>query len=173
MSEICELEDVAAEERSSFLALRARVSGTNINPRTLLATDYLNHFNEIVMLLDLLADAPECFEDVRNWVPKSYTEHFQDSNFRDKALAIEAYAAVPAKFRLPFEATVTEISATVGIGLLVLTPLIASGETDAIRRNAERTSQRTKILIDRASAIIHGTADTLAQAEIDALLNRG
>ena len=38
----------------------ARLAAANINPRTGLASDYLNHFNEAVMLLDLLQQAPEC-----------------------------------------------------------------------------------------------------------------
>ena len=32
----------------------------NLSLVTLLATDYLNHINEIVMLVDLVPDAPEC-----------------------------------------------------------------------------------------------------------------
>ena len=36
----------------------ARAKGTNVNDRTLLATDYLNHVNEIIMLLELVPDAP-------------------------------------------------------------------------------------------------------------------
>lgn len=39
-------------------AERLRVA--NINPRTGLATDYLNHFNEAVMLLEMVPDMPEC-----------------------------------------------------------------------------------------------------------------
>lgn len=42
-------------------AERLRVA--NINPRTGLATDYLNHFNEAVMLLEMIPDMPECAED--------------------------------------------------------------------------------------------------------------
>ena len=64
-------------------AYRARIKGTNIDERTLLATDYLNHFNEIVMLLELVPDLPDCLEDAKEWRPKSYAEHFRDSGFVD------------------------------------------------------------------------------------------
>jgi len=37
----------------------ARVAGKNINEKTLLATDYLNHFNEIIMLIELVPDLVE------------------------------------------------------------------------------------------------------------------
>jgi hypothetical protein len=42
------LPDLASDD---FLAMRARVRDTNISETTLLATDYLNHFNEVVMML--------------------------------------------------------------------------------------------------------------------------
>ena len=35
---------------------------TTINPATGLATDYLNHFNEAIMLLDMLAHCPDLLE---------------------------------------------------------------------------------------------------------------
>ena len=44
------------------------VRGKNINETSLLATDYLNHFNEIIMLLDMIPSMPECLEDARGWV---------------------------------------------------------------------------------------------------------
>src|SRR3569833_2650624 len=70
-------------------AVRLRVA--NINPRTGLATDYLNHFNEAVMLLEMVPDMPECAEDFLTWSPLSYDEHFTASNFKARDLAIEAY----------------------------------------------------------------------------------
>jgi len=80
---------------ASLKDLRERVRGSNINEKTLLATDYLNHFNEFVMLLDLIPDMPDCLEDARAWEPKCYKDHFLDSQFSDRDLAIEAYDRAP------------------------------------------------------------------------------
>ena len=44
-------------------ARAAQLRAANINPRTGLATDYLNHFNEAIMLLEMITDMPECAED--------------------------------------------------------------------------------------------------------------
>ena len=44
-------------------ARAAVLRAANINPRTGLATDYLNHFNEAIMLLEMIPDMPECAED--------------------------------------------------------------------------------------------------------------
>ena len=54
----------------------ALLRAANINPRTGLATDYLNHFNEAVMLLEMVPDIPECAEDFLAWTPLTYPEHF-------------------------------------------------------------------------------------------------
>jgi hypothetical protein len=63
-----------------------RLLDANINPRTGLATDYLNHFNEAIMLLEMIPDIPECFEDFLDWQPMSYREHFAASGFKAKNL---------------------------------------------------------------------------------------
>src|SRR5271167_4922918 len=80
------------ETEARAAALRA----ANINPRTGLATDYLNHFNEAIMLLEMIPDMPECAEDFLTWSPLSYCEHFMASNFKARDLAIEAYEQADA-----------------------------------------------------------------------------
>ena len=55
---------------------RRNCAAANINPRTGLATDYLNHFNEAIMLLEMVPDMPECAEDFLDLDPLSYAEHF-------------------------------------------------------------------------------------------------
>ena len=75
----------------------ARLAAANINPKTGLASDYLNHFNEAIMLLDLLPTTPECIVELIGWEPLSYEEHFAASHFKGKELAIAAYGmAEPA-----------------------------------------------------------------------------
>ena len=56
----------------------------NIVPSTGLATDYLNVFNEAVMLFGLLSDMPDMIEELRNWQPMSYEKHFARSGFQAK-----------------------------------------------------------------------------------------
>src|SRR5437588_12905439 len=73
----------------------ARLAAANINPKTGLASDYLNHFNEAIMLLDLLPQTPECIVELIGWEPLSYEEHFAASHFKEKELAVAAYQAAP------------------------------------------------------------------------------
>ena len=68
----------------------------NINPATGLATDYLNHFNEAIMLLDMLPSSPEFRDDFLRWQPVSYREHFAGSHFKGRDTAIAAYERADA-----------------------------------------------------------------------------
>src|ERR1700755_391792 len=98
-------------------ARAAQLRLANINPRTGLATDYLNHFNEAIMLLEMVPDMPECAEDFLGWQPLSYCEHFTASNFRARDLAIEAYGSADAEIRAEFDnitSAMTSILTAVG-----------------------------------------------------------
>src|SRR5579863_3837165 len=98
----------AAADHSARAAL---LSAANINPRTGLATDYLNHFNEAVMLLEMIPDVPECAEDFLGWQPLSYAEHFTASNFKARDLAIEAYNTADVRVRKEFDNVTSAITA--------------------------------------------------------------
>src|SRR3982074_38126 len=81
----------------------ARLRAANITPRTGLASDYLNHFNEAIMLLEMIPDLPQCAEDFLLWYPLSYREHFTASHFKARDLAIEAYDSADPAIRAEFD----------------------------------------------------------------------
>ena len=57
-------EDIVSAFRSAMIGhFRSHIPGTNINESTLLASDYLNHFHELVMLLDAVSSEPKEFAD--------------------------------------------------------------------------------------------------------------
>lgn len=150
--------------------LRSRVRGSNINEKTLLATDYLNHFNEFVMLLGLIPDMPDCLDDAQAWEPKGYKEHFQDSLFSDKDLAVEAYDRAPAEYRDEFESTVDMINSLIPRVLDRIKAAVASGDTERMGHECTKTSQLLQGLMDVVSAVINGEKSTIDQDGIDALL---
>src|SRR5258708_28749529 len=101
-------------------AQAAELRAANINPRTGLATDYLNHFNEAVMLLEMIPDMPDCAEDFLTWQPLSYREHFAASNFRARELAIAAYDSADPALRREFDritSAITSILTAVGAAI--------------------------------------------------------
>src|ERR1700755_3670945 len=100
---IGEVELADGAGKSSAAARHRLLLDANINPHTGLATDYLNHFNEAVMLLEMIPDMPECAEDFLEWRPLSYAEHFTASNFRARDLAISAYHSADEHIRVEFD----------------------------------------------------------------------
>jgi hypothetical protein len=162
--------DKMATGEDAYHAYSARAQGTNIDPQTLLATDYLNHFNEIVMLLELIPDMSECLEDAEAWQPKSYQDHFRDSQFRDRELAVEAYDQVPPCYREPFDDVISQMNRIVPLGLQRIRESLGADEPERLRMICSEVSQRLQKMIDIASAIIHGSTKRLDQAEIDGFL---
>lgn len=151
-----------------YAAMSASVAGRNINPQTLLATDYLNHFNEIIMLLEMVPDMPDMLEDCRAWAPKSYADHFRDSSFSDKDLAIAAYEHAPTRFREPFEQTIGQMNELVMLTMDRMEEVL--DDADQLRTRVKTASRALQRLIDVASAIIHGNEIALHQDEIDQLM---
>ena len=141
---------VAAADNS---ARAAELSAANINPRTGLATDYLNHFNEAVMLLEMVPDMPECAEDFLSWQPLSYAEHFTASNFKARDLAIDAYNTADIRIRAEFDnitSAITSILTAVGAAMREATH-------DKTRtRLAEQATGWVKPLVMQAGGVING-----------------
>ena len=81
--------------------LQSCLPGSNVNEVSFLATDYLNHLNEPVMMLEMVPDMPDMLEEVESWQPKSYQQHFRDSLFAAREIAVEAYEIAPTPFRQP------------------------------------------------------------------------
>jgi hypothetical protein len=155
---------------AKFRALSRCAQDSNVNPTSLLATDYLNHVNEIVMLLALVPDAPECLEDCKAWQPKSYQDHFRQSGIADRDLAIEAYDYAPTAFRQPFDGLVADMNRLVAHSIERLATALEQGDAVMIQIVAETASHNLQDLIGQASAVIHGREHVIDQAQIDALM---
>ena len=65
------------------------LAGANINPQTGLATDYLNHFAEAVMLLEMVGSCPDSLSDIRTWQPLTYRQHFHESQLKGRDVVNE------------------------------------------------------------------------------------
>jgi len=152
---------------TNYEAFQNKVKGENINPQTLLATDYINHFNEVHMLLDMLPSMPECLEDLLEWVPKNYQKHFTDSVFSAKELAIEAYNHSPDEYRRPFEETIARMDDLVLSTITQVVQDIAKDDSDKIQRTIDNYCPQMIALIEQCSAIINGEKQMTQQDSID------
>src|SRR5262245_37512809 len=154
-------EDIVAAFRTAMLGhFRSHIPGTNINESTLLASDYLNHFHELVMLLEAISTEPETFAgDLLSWRPLTYEEHFAESGFRDKNLAIAAYRRAPARIRARFDEAVARLH---GEALTLITEVAAALESGKrLNKSCEAAAARLRVLIDEANAI--ATGETLQE----------
>jgi hypothetical protein len=174
-------EDIVAAFRTAMIGhFRSHVPGTNINESTLIASDYLNHFHELVMLLEAISSEPEAFaDDLFSWRPLTYEEHFAESGFRDKNLAIAAYRRAPQRIRARFDEAVARLHGE-AVTLVAETGADLTGNRAELTKTCEKAAQRLRILIEEANAIANGETlndrkdpeqlgDVGGQAAIDAL----
>ncbi|WGS00915.1 hypothetical protein MTX26_08870 [Bradyrhizobium sp. ISRA443] len=144
-------------------ARAAQLRAANINPRTGLATDYLNHFNEAIMLLEMIPDMPECASDFLEWRPLSYAEHFTASGFKARDLAIEAYQMADGEIRAEFDqltASMTRILLEVGAAMRQL-----QQDTSRVAL-AEQAIVWVKPLVMLTAGVINGAAE----ADVDSIM---
>lgn len=141
----------------------------NIMPATGLATDYLNVFNEAVMLFGLLSDMPDMIEELRNWEPLTYEQHFARSGFQAKDLAILAYQNADPSIKGPFDALSQETCALLQDAIGQAEQLIKQGAPlDDFIAETTMALQASIMMLD---GMVHGGAAGGAQDDIDALFD--
>jgi hypothetical protein len=152
-------------------------SGTSIpkiNPCTGLSTDYLNHFTEAVMVLEMAATMPECLDDLRGWRAKSYRQYFEGSHFTGRRTVIQAYETADPAVREALDAVAETLNA-----VLAETRDVVLGHlgTPLAGELIVRAVSWLKPLIARAGAVINGAASDRGgrrqapQASIDAIFD--
>lgn len=135
---------------------------SGVNPMTGLATDYLNVFNEYVMLAELVDDGSLPAECLSDWQPIDYESHFAQSKLKNADDILLAYRALAHDDRLTFETAVNEM-----IGL-ILDHQHSSGVSgiSSIKKKHESLSA---IIAGEISQSAHDL--TRSQADIDALFD--
>jgi hypothetical protein len=129
------------------------------------------------MLLEALSSEPEGFaNDLLSWRPLTYEEHFAQSSFRDKNLAIAAYRRAPPKVRARFDEAVARLHGEALTFVSTVGAELSSGR--GLDKTCLEAASRLRVLIDEANAIANGEiagelgdaeGETSSQAAIDAL----
>lgn len=163
---VLEAQDEAADGGGAMSPGQAlcgtRLAEANINPQTGLATDYLNHFNEAIMLLEMIGNCPDCLTDIQEWRPMSYREHFMESRLKHRELAIAAYAAADPAARACLEGLAGAMTTVIESARTAISGDIPARATTLV---SARAATWLKPLVARAGAIINGEIDL---TEIDA-----
>jgi hypothetical protein len=164
----------SATARAGFDA--EALAHANINPVTGLATDYLNHFNEAIMLLEMLSAMPDCVEDFLAWRPMTYHEHFEASHFKARELAIAAYDVANPAARARLDELAEAMNAILHATREALTLQLSPNAAGALAAHA---SVWLRPLVARAGAVINGhhigpaePEDEAPQVTVDALFRR-
>lgn len=144
-----------------------QIIAANVNPATGLATDYLNLFNEAIMLFEMGLDMPDMAEELTDWRPHDYVEHFERSGFELKDVVIEAYRHAPAEIRAAFDATVARALTVFESSINIL--LSSNVEDPAARAELESRLNDMKALVVEMDSHIHGRVEADLQSEVDAL----
>ena len=142
----------------------------NLSLVTLLATDYLNHFIEIIMLIELLPEMPDLADECRDWQPLTYKEHFERSQIADRQVAVDAYALVPDRYRKPFEATSDQLHIELLERLEEILEAIDDGDNPKVERLCKEAVSSLNARLQTLNGIIHGGEFVLDQSGIDSLV---
>lgn len=157
----------AQPERPVTLAeIAARVH--TINPDTGLSTDFLNQYNELSMLLDLAADDPDLLEELADWEPRTYQDHFAASGFRDWTLVVEAYDLSPPSIRAQFDEAIGVLNSVASTGVSAL----LRGEASPLGPTVRALAAEVQAAIVHASGLINGSSTLGSQAQVDTLFAR-
>ena len=161
-------------DASSAAPVTSGGGGPKINPLTGLSTDYLNHFTEAVMVLEMIGTMPECIDDLQAWQPKTYTEHFTASHFSNRETIIDAHRTADPAVREALDVTSELLNAMIRRARELMIRGAGTPEVEVIAR---LSLERLRPLLARAVAIINGTTMETAnrpgpQAAIDAMFGR-
>lgn len=176
MSASAEAQPIRGDHRIALAADPVRLAQANINPKTGLATDYLNHFNEAIMLLELIPVMPECVDDLMGWRVMSYTDHFLSSHQKHRELVLATYETADPEARRELDELAASMDTILTATRDVLRLHFSAAVAGALAKEA---AGKLKPLLARAGAVINGLKikgdvplTGVAQAAVDALLGR-
>ncbi|HEY8564055.1 MAG TPA: hypothetical protein VIL65_01040 [Beijerinckiaceae bacterium] len=131
-----------------------------------LSNDYLNHYSEALMLIELAAFDEAVVEDLGAWAPLTYPAYFAASPLRRAKAALAAYEALAPEPRAAFEELTWAMDTLVRFAILALRQ---PTEAESAAMVAAETGPTLRRLIERAAAFLNsGGTDLPRSSEVDA-----
>ncbi len=144
-------------------------SRTGINPLTWLATDFLNQYNEIAMMLENIDAWPEGLLELKAWQPLDYETHFAKSGLADSGLVITAYQHAPFAPRARFQRLVTETNRILEKALAALLHDFDGGDWQPLLAPAHALATEIRQQTDQLRLLINVENTNIAQDGIDSM----
>jgi hypothetical protein len=139
----------ALEERAACL----------VNPASGIANDYLNHFNEVLLLIENLPTLlPEMLDELLGWQPVTYREYFAKSLLPGSARALQIYDGLEDSFRRDFESIIDGINAMALASIEVIRAHRSqSGDLDPSKVSdfCENASSAIRSALNRAADLVN------------------
>jgi hypothetical protein len=163
----------SSSEAKADIEARAAVL---VNPTSGIANDYLNLFNEIVMLIDTLQHMPELIDELLVWCPPTYEDYFASSNYPGRTQALDIYQTLHPDFRREFEDTIAELTCKAAEAIAKVHQLYEQNGADHLdvwAGTCTDLAEGLRVVLDRATNLVnYGTpeAPITKQEEADSLL---
>lgn len=146
-------------------SLEARASAL-VNHASGIANDYLNHFNEIFLLIENFPVLlPEMVDELLSWKPISYRAYFEQSPLPGKGEVLAIYDNLDEEFRRDFEEMVTLLDNLIMKSIAVVATHRRPDGTidgDEIADTCAEISTRLHTVLNRAADLVnHGYAPPL------------
>lgn len=149
-----------------------------VNPASGVANDYLNHFNEVLLLIENLpVMLPEMVDEILGWTPISYREYFQRSRLPGSAKALQIYDSLELDFREYFEETISGLNELALESISVIKKHRNEDGTidpDSVAAFCEQAAQRMRSALDVAADLVNNGRKAVIekpQRMADRLLN--
>jgi hypothetical protein len=133
-------------------------SKTLVNPVSGLANDYLNLFNELVVMLEQIPMMPELLEDLSAWRPVSYQEYFRKSQLPGRHSALAAYEELSPTFRRRFETFVAELDVIALGSVAAVRRQLRDGppqDAERLKTTCARGGEKMRVILLRASRLVN------------------
>jgi len=138
--------------------LEARAASL-VNPASGIANDYLNHFNEVLLLIENLPTLlPEMLDELLEWRPVTYREYFAKSLLPGSAGALQIYDSLDDGFRREFESIIDGVNAMAVASIDVIRAhRCPAGELDPSKVSdfCENASSAIRSALNRAADLVN------------------
>lgn len=131
----------------------SETNALNLDPVTGLASDYLNHFYEPLLVLEHIRDDPELIEELACWSPSSYVGHFGKSDRPDRMSVLAAYMESPPHIRQQLDQVAAEAGQAIAGGLATILRNARLG--DDVEKPAATLARTLRDYVRALAAIIH------------------
>ena len=124
-----------------------------------LSNDFLNHYSEALMLIEMAGYDPAVRADLSEWWPVGYRAYFASSELRRAPAALAAYDALPEARRHAFEKLMAAMDTLATVAIFALQPPNPAHNTSVI---VDATAPALRSLIAKAGAFLNSGGQALA-----------